>query len=323
MTFADFQLGRVVSRLDHSPLVNSTVVVLTSDHGWKLGEFGSWSKHTTFEADLRVPLMIRHPRAPGHARGVSSDAIVELIDLYPTIAQEGPRTKPSLTAPGYSPYLTQDTSLTTPRSSHLIHHTSLTTPHSPHLAHHSSLFTPRSPHITHDTSLTTPRSPHVTHHFSFGTLHSPHLAHHTSLTTRLTTLHSPHLSSSTTLRTPQLANHSSLTTTLYNTSRTTYHPIAHASLTTPLSHRTPFTTSNSYSLTNPITLYLILAPFTPAPPRISYPTSTCTVVWSHPTPGTTRRHLIRLPPLLAPLPWWRGGSGACLIPKYASSLTPR
>ncbi|KAL1528807.1 hypothetical protein AB1Y20_010131 [Prymnesium parvum] len=87
VTFADHQVGRVLTRLDKTALSNSTAVVLTSDHGWKLGEFGSWSKHTTLEADLRVPLVVRHPRAPRRVRGARTDAIVELIDLYPTIAQ--------------------------------------------------------------------------------------------------------------------------------------------------------------------------------------------------------------------------------------------
>ena len=40
-----------------------TIVLLTSDHGWKLGEHGAWSKHTLFEADTRVPLIVRLPTA--------------------------------------------------------------------------------------------------------------------------------------------------------------------------------------------------------------------------------------------------------------------
>ena len=87
VTFADYQVGRVLVKLDATRLANRTLVTLTSDHGWKLGEFGSWSKHTTFEIDLRVPLLLRHPAAPRVAKGATSEAIIELIDLYPTIAQ--------------------------------------------------------------------------------------------------------------------------------------------------------------------------------------------------------------------------------------------
>lgn len=95
VTFADAQVGRVVAALRGGARANSTAVVLTSDHGWKLGEHGAWSKHTVFEVDTRVPLIVAPPRQGwgGHgaagaaaARGVRTRAIVELIDLYPTLA---------------------------------------------------------------------------------------------------------------------------------------------------------------------------------------------------------------------------------------------
>ena len=77
----------MLTKLESTALANRTLVTVTSDHGWKLGEFGGWSKHTTFEVDLRVPLLLRHPAAPREAQGATSEAIIELIDLYPTIAQ--------------------------------------------------------------------------------------------------------------------------------------------------------------------------------------------------------------------------------------------
>ena len=50
---------------------DSTIVVLWSDHGIKLGDFGSWGKHANFEIDTRVPLIIS---APGLAHGKRSEA---------------------------------------------------------------------------------------------------------------------------------------------------------------------------------------------------------------------------------------------------------
>jgi arylsulfatase A-like enzyme len=59
-------------------------VVVFGDHGFHLGEQDDWGKHTNFEVGTRVPLIIR---VPGGAAGQSSDALVELVDLYPTIAE--------------------------------------------------------------------------------------------------------------------------------------------------------------------------------------------------------------------------------------------
>jgi iduronate 2-sulfatase len=74
------------------------------DHGWKLGEHGSWCKQTNYDIDVRVPLMIRVPGATG--QGMKSNRIVELVDLYSTLCdvaeipipedQEGTSLKPLL-----------------------------------------------------------------------------------------------------------------------------------------------------------------------------------------------------------------------------------
>ena len=45
---------------------------------------GLWAKNTNFEAAVRVPLIVSSPNA--RAKGASSDALVELVDLYPTLA---------------------------------------------------------------------------------------------------------------------------------------------------------------------------------------------------------------------------------------------
>ena len=81
ISFIDAQIGRVLSRLDELGLAEDTVVVFTSDHGYQLGEHGQWGKVTVFEACARVPLAVRVPGGPTG----ESDALVELVDLLPTL----------------------------------------------------------------------------------------------------------------------------------------------------------------------------------------------------------------------------------------------
>lgn len=84
VSFVDAQLGVVFDTLDRLKLWDDTIVVVTSDHGFQLGEHGGlWRKDTLFEEALRVPLLIW---APGVAQpGVPTSSLVELVDLYPTL----------------------------------------------------------------------------------------------------------------------------------------------------------------------------------------------------------------------------------------------
>ena len=81
-SFVDANVGRVLDALEEKGLADNTIVVLWGDHGWKLGDHSSWCKHTNFECDTRVPLIVRDPRMKS---GQTTDRLVELIDLYPTL----------------------------------------------------------------------------------------------------------------------------------------------------------------------------------------------------------------------------------------------
>ena len=83
VSFVDACFGKLMQGLEELGLAENTIVVLWGDHGWKLGEHGSWCKQSNYDIDIRVPLMIRVPNHP--AAGSKTDAIVELVDLYPTV----------------------------------------------------------------------------------------------------------------------------------------------------------------------------------------------------------------------------------------------
>ena len=82
-SFVDAQIGRLLSALDRLDLWDSTIVVLTSDHGFHLGEHGLWRKASLHEVAVRVPLIVAAPESI--RQGSSSDALVELIDVFPTL----------------------------------------------------------------------------------------------------------------------------------------------------------------------------------------------------------------------------------------------
>ncbi len=86
VSYIDAQVGRLLAELDRLGLRENTIVVLWGDHGWHLGEQGLWCKHTNFENATRNAMMIR---APGrHASpGATTDALVETVDLYPTLCE--------------------------------------------------------------------------------------------------------------------------------------------------------------------------------------------------------------------------------------------
>lgn len=85
ISWADWNLGRVLSELDQLGLRDKTIVVFVADHGYQLGEKGKWSKAgSLFEPGTRVPLIIHAPDAQGN--GCPCLRVVQSLDIYRTLA---------------------------------------------------------------------------------------------------------------------------------------------------------------------------------------------------------------------------------------------
>jgi N-sulfoglucosamine sulfohydrolase len=79
----DTQVGEILKQLDADGLAENTIVFYWADHGDGVPR----SKRSLYDSGLRVPLMIRWPKAlaPTFAPGTVSDALVSFIDLAPTV----------------------------------------------------------------------------------------------------------------------------------------------------------------------------------------------------------------------------------------------
>lgn len=84
ISYVDYELGRVLDALESSKHADNTVIVLWSDHGYRLGEKGTFAKHALWETATKAPLIFAGPNLP---KGKKIDAPVEMLSIYPTLLE--------------------------------------------------------------------------------------------------------------------------------------------------------------------------------------------------------------------------------------------
>lgn len=106
VSYVDALIGKALATLDDEGIRDNTIVILWGDHGWHLGEMGIWGKATNYEIAARVPLIISTPTMKNENRGKGSKALVELVDIYPSLCELAGITAPDhLEGKSFAPLL--------------------------------------------------------------------------------------------------------------------------------------------------------------------------------------------------------------------------
>lgn len=81
----DKLLGKLLKKLDDQGVADNTIIIFTSDHGLLHGEHGLGGKVLLYEPAIRIPMIVYDPRLKESSVEATSDALVALIDIAPTI----------------------------------------------------------------------------------------------------------------------------------------------------------------------------------------------------------------------------------------------
>lgn len=91
VSMIDAQLGKLLDALAELDLEDNTIIVLWGDHGWKLGDYGNWCKHSNMELDTNAPLFFS---VPWLDKGLASTSLTEFVDIFPTLCDLASIEKP-------------------------------------------------------------------------------------------------------------------------------------------------------------------------------------------------------------------------------------
>ena len=78
----DYQVGRVIDKLEEKGIIDNTIIILAGDNGLALGQHGLFGKQSLYDHSIRVPLIFS---GPGIEKGKTKDSLVFLSDIFPTL----------------------------------------------------------------------------------------------------------------------------------------------------------------------------------------------------------------------------------------------
>lgn len=87
ISWADYNIGRVLDALEAGPYAGNTIIVLWSDHGFALGEKNHFKKFALWEETTRTPFIIFDPRQSDVLKNRTVESAVSLINIYRTLAE--------------------------------------------------------------------------------------------------------------------------------------------------------------------------------------------------------------------------------------------
>jgi len=100
VSYVDACVGKLFEAMREMGIYDETIIVIWGDHGWKLGDLGSWGKMTNYEIDTRVPLIVKAPNTKmanlsplakgdtgGYVMAGEVDGLVELLDIFPSLCE--------------------------------------------------------------------------------------------------------------------------------------------------------------------------------------------------------------------------------------------
>ena len=85
VSYVDANIGKMLAAVEAAGKMDNTIVIVWGDHGWHLGDMGIWGKATNYEIATRVPLILATPDMK--AKGKNTEALVELVDIFPTLCE--------------------------------------------------------------------------------------------------------------------------------------------------------------------------------------------------------------------------------------------
>ena len=108
VSYTDAQVGKIINKLKELGIYEETIIVLWSDHGYKLGEHNGWSKFTNYNIDTHAPLIIKSNHDKDNHHRITHK--VEMVDIYPTLCEMMGITTPNdLEGLSLVPHLTKST----------------------------------------------------------------------------------------------------------------------------------------------------------------------------------------------------------------------